>query len=721
MKIKAGIWILGLIFAAVLMVVGCGSSGGSGDAGDGNPDGDVGPSPAFIEKVSGDNQVAPVGASVEEPLVVRVLDENGDPAVGVTVHFSLLSGAANLSDYRAVTDDDGLVGIQAVMSVGLDEVAVRGEVLNVGSVDFRLSPRLPLLGEVLPASYGGIAVADLPVAVVEIDSAGRVLALLTRRGPRLDLSGLTTADDLQGGLIDGTPASDMPVVFLPAFQLVDGSNVTEPIMGELPGAMAVGMPAEEIPVVLVDFLINTRLFIVAVSGDASEIPEVTTLAELLDDNPLVDNKGDLVAASELPLWILDAEDFPSAEAQLDSTFVAPLSDLVPVFNQVLAVLGAPDDPAVPVIEEALSGGGSVLVELEGGEVPATLEILGVEPQWEVCLAAGNIDPIPERCLAAIEVIQDELLPIIEDGSEIREAQIELIGRLIEVMENNADVIQVLLAGETPDLFALMDFAAEALPIVDDILENQLLLMDNVELELLVIRDRLLPAVEQCLPEDGLTFGGHSDDIPSNVADDVLPLVSDEINLFLEAMPLVEELLSDLETLIPGNGDLFTLLINLDRGDLDEVLEDLDALTPYMIESLEMFNDRGIPILYDLLEEAEAEISSGELALGELDEFVAIVEWLSVALPADTILGELPGFVFWEPMIAEYLPEEWGDVADVALFDTLLPAIGELDVAEEVLPALREALDSLAESIPGIISWLEEINWSDIDIGIDFPF
>lgn len=70
---------------------------------------------AALEKVSGDNQSAPVDTTTAAPLVVRAL-LNGAPQAGVAVQWQVVSGNGTISGAGATTDADGLA--QAFVDAG---------------------------------------------------------------------------------------------------------------------------------------------------------------------------------------------------------------------------------------------------------------------------------------------------------------------------------------------------------------------------------------------------------------------------------------------------------------------------------------------------------------------------------------------------------------------------------------------------------------------------
>jgi hypothetical protein len=55
------------------------------------------PSPAFLERISRQHQNGIVGRELDDPLVVRVLDANGEPIAATPVTWSIGSGAGTLT------------------------------------------------------------------------------------------------------------------------------------------------------------------------------------------------------------------------------------------------------------------------------------------------------------------------------------------------------------------------------------------------------------------------------------------------------------------------------------------------------------------------------------------------------------------------------------------------------------------------------------------------
>ena len=69
-----------------------------------------------LSKVSGDNQTSISGASLANPFVVEVRDENGSPLVGIPVTFAVTAGGGTLNTTRATTDKNGAA--QSTLTLG---------------------------------------------------------------------------------------------------------------------------------------------------------------------------------------------------------------------------------------------------------------------------------------------------------------------------------------------------------------------------------------------------------------------------------------------------------------------------------------------------------------------------------------------------------------------------------------------------------------------------
>jgi hypothetical protein len=67
--------------------------------------------------VSGDNQTAKVGTRLPDPLVVEVLDDQGEPIPGVHIAWDVPIGNGTLSATRTITGKNGRTSVLATPTV----------------------------------------------------------------------------------------------------------------------------------------------------------------------------------------------------------------------------------------------------------------------------------------------------------------------------------------------------------------------------------------------------------------------------------------------------------------------------------------------------------------------------------------------------------------------------------------------------------------------------
>lgn len=95
-----------------------------------------------LDQISGDGQVANVGASFGQPLVVRVRDERGQPVAGQQVAFAVASGTATLSAATATTNANGQASVTVIAGATAGPVSVRASLNNL-TTTFNLTVRTP--------------------------------------------------------------------------------------------------------------------------------------------------------------------------------------------------------------------------------------------------------------------------------------------------------------------------------------------------------------------------------------------------------------------------------------------------------------------------------------------------------------------------------------------------------------------------------------------------
>lgn len=76
---------------------------------------DPNPAPTSIAVSSGNNQTAPAGSTLPQPLVARVADAANQGLPGITVAWEVTAGGGTLSALTSVTDTGGLARVQYVL------------------------------------------------------------------------------------------------------------------------------------------------------------------------------------------------------------------------------------------------------------------------------------------------------------------------------------------------------------------------------------------------------------------------------------------------------------------------------------------------------------------------------------------------------------------------------------------------------------------------------
>ena len=105
----------------------------------------------YIAIVSGNSQVGPGGSVLSQPLVVRVLDEQGLPVSGVPVSFVVTTGAGILGAGGTATSQVVDSGISGLASVNL---TVNGSVGSVNKVTASVSGQSAVFAEYVGGSVG---------------------------------------------------------------------------------------------------------------------------------------------------------------------------------------------------------------------------------------------------------------------------------------------------------------------------------------------------------------------------------------------------------------------------------------------------------------------------------------------------------------------------------------------------------------------------------------
>jgi len=148
------------------------------------------PNPSSILLVSGDQQQAVVANALNEPIVVRVLDEKNQVEAGVTVSFVAAEGAGTVHPQEAETDADGIA--RTIWIVG---TSTRVDKTLQARVENRLGPALVTTfhAKALPGPATALAIGTEPTTATVSGAPLYVqpsVLLVDRYGNVVPLSGV---------------------------------------------------------------------------------------------------------------------------------------------------------------------------------------------------------------------------------------------------------------------------------------------------------------------------------------------------------------------------------------------------------------------------------------------------------------------------------------------------------------------------------------------------
>ena len=131
--------------------------------------------PASLVKVSGDNQIGPRGATLANPSVVKVSDENGVAFEGVPLTFAITAGGGTLSATSTTTDANGraesaltLGATLGTITISVSVPGLEQSVTFIAVVDFyKYEFDLSLLS--------GISLIHVPLKAVAVDGIAKAV------------------------------------------------------------------------------------------------------------------------------------------------------------------------------------------------------------------------------------------------------------------------------------------------------------------------------------------------------------------------------------------------------------------------------------------------------------------------------------------------------------------------------------------------------------------
>jgi hypothetical protein len=149
-----------------------------------------------IELVSGNNQEGPVARELDEPFVIRVLDQNDNPVSGQQVEFSIDSTPSaavgqSMSESEVTTDSDGYASSTLTLGSTPGTYTVVASVNGAGSVTFSAE------AVILPPS--GISITEQPSRTVAGEAIDPAPAVRLTNILTLPVEGITVRVTLNGG------------------------------------------------------------------------------------------------------------------------------------------------------------------------------------------------------------------------------------------------------------------------------------------------------------------------------------------------------------------------------------------------------------------------------------------------------------------------------------------------------------------------------------------
>ena len=131
--------------------------------------------PAPPLKISGDDQQAAPGTTLEHPFVVEVRDQNGEVFAGVPVTFAITAGGGTLSVTNTIADANGRA--QSILTLGpnpeTNTISVSATRI-AGSVTFHAISDIPFIEYILSIP-AGTSLIHVPLRVTAVDKIEKII------------------------------------------------------------------------------------------------------------------------------------------------------------------------------------------------------------------------------------------------------------------------------------------------------------------------------------------------------------------------------------------------------------------------------------------------------------------------------------------------------------------------------------------------------------------
>jgi Bacterial Ig domain/Bacterial Ig-like domain (group 1) len=154
-----------------------------------------------IEIVSGDGQQAPAGTQLPQDLVVRVLDQDGNPVTGRPVQWVIGKGGGTVNPETSQTNSQGQASTKWILGSAPDSNTVNAVVPGIGSALFHATAT----GAGSPSNLAVTTQPPTPVVIGATMSPGPVAQVRDAAGHDLAVAGVNVTAALQGhGQLTGT-------------------------------------------------------------------------------------------------------------------------------------------------------------------------------------------------------------------------------------------------------------------------------------------------------------------------------------------------------------------------------------------------------------------------------------------------------------------------------------------------------------------------------------
>lgn len=713
-NVKSAFYLMALF---ALFSAGCASSGNGSSNGVIPQANSLAPK---IVKISGNGQIGTMGVELPDPLVVSVKGASGEPVANVEMRFAIKSGLGTLSADTGLTDSTGMTSVYLTPGGSLIDVEVEASSDGFESAVFTETPLLPPLSDIVGGIVNGVTVTDMKVVFAQTDAGMDVLVVFIGDDAGVTFNLLPAVTDILGGLIRGVPVEDIPTLFVPGNALVDKirTDVTPSAATVAASFAPTGIPGSVIPTVKY-LTINGKASVVGIFGDTTGISGVDQLGTMLDNKETVNVDGWPVLINNLPLYIVEATDFPSdPAADFYSYKSSACCSVVPMYDEVEPIIGA-IATSLPFLSVSLALAETEPVEVAGANTTTDVSLLDIPPVADVGVPITALRPLRLDWIPVIEA--KEQIKAVSAGHDqvmtgMKDNLIDILGW---ALANYNSLGGLLGGGGNITAYDILLPMLHILPSMNALSKNMKVVLPDLQQQIILVETKLIPAMASGLAsQGGLDFGGYADDmIPSNVTNDVLPMMQNMIYILQDMLPVLDRMFADMDDLIPDNGDSTDLVVNAVNGGLDKLLADLNELIPMLGDLLAVVENPGMSIIEDFKEELVFRYSGTTTTLGDTGVFQDLVGCIAAKLPPDTKLGDIKIFTALVDILGPLLGGtiDLSQLQSASLFGDLVPLLGGMSLGSTIPDLITMVTNMLGPALPGLVDSLQ--NFQGIQINL----